>query len=146
MRVLDGGASAAGRAVLGGFFVLAGASKVLDPTQPLGMMEAAGLPGWLLPAVVALEVGGGVLVASGRPRRWALAAALALVAFTLATNLLFHRFWELDAEPSSVVHRLELSLFFKNLAICGGLFLVVGQLAPSSPSSALSSPRLRTRR
>ena len=111
-----------GRAIVGGFFVLAGISKLLDRDAPLAMMAEQGIPGWLLPIVIALEIGGGLVVALGRPRRWLALIALALAAFTLATNLAFHRFWEFDG----LLHRLEISLFFKNIAIMGALFLVAG--------------------
>lgn len=117
--------SATGRAVVGGFFVLAGVSKILDREAPLAMMAEQGMPGWLLPLVIALEVGGGLVVALGRPARWVLATALSLTAFTLATNLAFHRFWEFEG----LLHRLELSLFFKNLAIAGALLMVAGHAA-----------------
>ena len=112
-----------GRAIVGGFFVLAGVSKLLDREAPLAMMAEQGMPGWLLPLVIALEIGGGLVVALGRPTRWLAPVALALAAFTLATNLAFHRFWEFDG----LMHRLEISLFFKNIAIMGALFLLAGR-------------------
>ena len=118
-----------GRVVVGGFFVLAGVSKLLDREAPLSMMAEQGMPGWLLPFVIALELGGGLVVAFGRPVRWLAFTALALAAFTLATNLAFHRFWELEG----LLHRLEISLFFKNLAIMGALLMVAG-LAASTRS------------
>ena len=40
----------------------------------------------------------------------------------IAANLGFHRFWSVE-DP--VLHRLELSLFFKNLAIAGGLLMLL---------------------
>lgn len=112
-----------GRAVLGSFFVLAGMSKVADPSAPTAMMTEQGfpVPGLLLPLVIALEVGGGLVVATGW-RRLLLPACLALTVFTVSTNLGFHRFWGLDGE----MRQLELSLFFKNLAVAGGLLAVAG--------------------
>jgi len=74
----------------------------------------------LLPATILLELIGGLSVAYGR--RPAIYAAPALFAFTLATNLWFHRFWELEGEIAT----LELSLFFKNIAIAGALLFVFG--------------------
>jgi putative oxidoreductase len=85
---------------------------VLKPHAPL-----------LLPAVIALELGGGALVAVGK--HFAVPAALVLALFTVATNLVFHRFWAM----SGPVAALELSLFFKNVAIVGGLLFVAATLA-----------------
>ena len=88
-------------------------------------MIDAGLPfaSILLPLVIALELCGGALVAIGRTRLAPL-AALALAAFTVATNFVFHEFWTMDGLEAE----LELSLFFKNISIAGGLLLVAGML------------------
>jgi len=50
-------------------------------------------------------------------------AALILAGFTLATNFFFHDFWTMDGN----VRELELSLFFKNIAIAGALLFVATQ-------------------
>lgn len=120
----------AGRISLGGFFVLAGVNKITNYAATEAFMEAGGLPAILLPLVIALEVGGGLLVAIARPARPAVAAALALAAFTVLTNVVFHRFWELEGQMA----QLELSLFFKNLAIAGGLLMVAGVSADAAAS------------
>jgi len=62
----------------------------------------------------------GLALALGTRFAWVAAVMLAL--FTLATNALFHRFWELSGEIAT----LELSLFFKNVAIAGGLLALAG--------------------
>ena len=113
---------ALGRGVLGGFFVLAGINKLANYANTVAYMEGVGLPGALLPLVIALELGGGLVVASGRPARALPWAALALAGFSVLTNIAFHRFWALDGQMA----QLELSLFFKNLAIAGGLVMVAG--------------------
>ena len=111
-----------GRAVLGGFFVLAGINKLLSYGATVIYMEDAGLPGTLLPLVIALELVGGLVVAVGKPVRLLPWAAIALAGFCVLTNLVFHRFWEMDGQ----LGQLELSLFFKNLAIAGGLLMAAG--------------------
>ena len=113
---------ATGRAVLGGFFVLAGINKLTNYGGTTIYMEDAGLPGALLPLVIALEFLGGLIVATGRPARLLPWAAIALAGFSVLTNLVFHRFWEFDGQ----LGQLELSLFFKNLAIAGGLLMAAG--------------------
>ena len=49
-------------------------------------------------------------------------AALVLAGFTLSTNFIFHDFWTMDGDRAA----LELSLFFKNVSIAGGLVLLGG--------------------
>ena len=113
---------AAGRTILASLFVLGGIAKIASPAIYLEMMEAAGLEParLLLNLVIALELGGGVWVASGL-RGHAL-AAVALAVHTLAINVLLHAFWELDG-----ARRIdEISFFFKNVSIAGGLLLVAG--------------------
>jgi putative oxidoreductase len=114
-----------GRVILVSLFLLGGLNKLLNYDATLAMMQRAGLnpAPLLLPAVIALELGGGALVAFGK--RFAVPAALALAIFTIATNLVFHRFWAM----SGPVAALELSLFFKNVAISGGLLFVAATLA-----------------
>ncbi|CDO60255.1 putative membrane protein [Candidatus Phaeomarinobacter ectocarpi] len=104
-----------GRVVLASLFVLGGLNKLVNYAATQVQMSEVGLWPALLPLVIALELGGGLVVALGR---WgAVFAALALAAFTLATNIFFHDFWAMSGEMAA----LELSLFFKNVSIAGGL-------------------------
>jgi putative oxidoreductase len=111
-----------GRVLLALLFILAGLNKIMNYQQTGVMMTGAGLQpvALLLPLTIALELGGGVLLAVGR--HYAALAALALAIFTVATNMFFHRFWEF-AEP---MRTLQLSLFFKNVAISGALLFAAG--------------------
>lgn len=106
-----------GRAGLASLFVLGGLNKIINFAEILPRVEAAGLVPALffLPATITLELGLGVALALGT--RWAWQSALGLAIFTLATNGFFHRFWELSGDVAA----LELSLFFKNVAIAGAL-------------------------
>jgi putative oxidoreductase len=115
----------AGRCTLASLFILAGINKILGPQAYLATMEGAGLPAGplLLPAVIALELAGGLWLAIGRWYAWA--PAFALAGFTLATNFVAHEFWTCEGER----RMLELSLFFKNIAIMGGLIAVGATLA-----------------
>jgi putative oxidoreductase len=118
-----------GRMLLASLFILGGINKLLNFEPTLARMTQVGLQpaALLLPLTIALELGGGLLVAYGK--RWASLAALALTIFTLATNLIFHRFWEM-APP---LRELELSLFFKNVSITGALLLITGLHWPRKP-------------
>ena len=114
-----------GRVLLASLFILGGLNKIGNYGETVASMIDAGLPfaSILLPLVIALELCGGALVAIGRTRLAPL-AALALAAFTVATNFVFHEFWTMDGLEAE----LELSLFFKNISIAGGLLLVAGML------------------
>lgn len=114
--------TATGRLLLASLFVLGGLNKIMNYADTIAMMRTAGLEpaSMLLPLTIALELGGGLLVASGR--RFAIPAALALALFTIATNIVFHRFWLMDGAEAA----LQLSLFFKNVSIAGGLLFVAG--------------------
>ena len=120
-----------GRIALASLFLLGGLNKILNYTATLASMEAVGLSPapLLLPLVIGLELIGGALVAFGR--RGAALAALALAMFTLSTNVFFHDFWNMDGDIAA----LELSLFFKNVSITGGLLFFVGAMA-SRPVAA----------
>lgn len=114
-----------GRIALALLFLLGGLNKILNYTATLASMEAVGLSPapLLLPLVIGLELIGGALVAFGR--RGAALAALALAMFTLSTNVFFHDFWNMDGDIAA----LELSLFFKNVSIAGGLLFLAGAIS-----------------
>ncbi|MEL7546066.1 MAG: DoxX family protein [Pseudomonadota bacterium] len=118
----------AGRVLLASLFILGGFNKLASYAETLVRMDLVGLsPAFiLLPATILLEIGAGLIVIAGR--RYAVVAALALATFTLATNVFFHRFWAIE-EP---LRSLEISLFFKNVAIAGGLLLTAGVLTQRS--------------
>ena len=103
------------RIFIAALFLMAGVSKLgsgYAGTQ--GYMEAMGVPGVLLPLVIALEIGGAILVIAGF---WTRITALALAAFTVLSALLFH----LDFSE-----QMQQIMFLKNFAIGGGfLFLAI---------------------
>lgn len=117
--------AALGRAGLGSLFLLGGANKIANFAQTAERMDAVGLAptALLLPATIALELAGGAALVFKLRHAWV--GALLLAAFTLATNIFFHRFWELSGE----IRSLELSLFFKNIAIAGALLFAAVTLS-----------------
>jgi uncharacterized membrane protein YphA (DoxX/SURF4 family) len=124
-------AFAVGRAGLASLFILGAINKIATWDTVATRMEEVGLsPAWLLlPATVALEGIGGLMVALGVRGHHIAAGALAV--FTLATNWYFHRFWELEGQIAG----LELSLFFKNIAIAGALVAIAALgWKPANPS------------
>jgi putative oxidoreductase len=110
----------AARVSLGAIFVIMGLSKIFSFAGVAGWMASSGLPfaKVLLALTIALEVGGGLLLILGRQTRW---AALALALFTIPVTLVFHAFWSADAAQ----FQDQLTHFLKNLAIFGGLLLLI---------------------
>lgn len=102
----------AARILLAAMFVLAGLQKIGAYAGTQQYMEAFGLPGFLLPFVILLEVAGGLAIVAGFLTRW---AALALAGFTLVAGLKFH---------FDFSDQMQTILFMKNLAITGGLLVL----------------------
>jgi putative oxidoreductase len=107
-----------GRVLLSIIFIQSGWGKIFGYAGTVEHMEAAGVPGALLPLVILTELGGGLLVVLGLFTRW---AALALAGFCLLAAYLFHH----PSDPEQIIS------FMKNITIAGG-FLV---LAGSSPGA-----------
>ena len=114
--------SLAGRLLIAALFLPAGISKIAGFAGTVGYIGSVGLP---LPAVgavlaIAVEVLGGVALIVGYQTRIA-AAALAL--FTLVASFFFHAYWSVPAEQAFV----QQLMFFKNIAVVGGLFVLAAQ-------------------
>ena len=69
-----------GRVLLAAIFVHEAWSKLAGYDRAVTYMQAFGLPGALLPLAIAVELGGGLLVAAGLFTRW---AALPLAGFAM---------------------------------------------------------------
>jgi putative oxidoreductase len=100
------------RILLSAIFVTAGINKVSGYAATQSYMESHGLPGNLLPAVIALEVIGGLAVLFGVFSRY---AGLALAAFCLATAAVFH---------SDFADQAQATNFMKNVCMAGGFLLL----------------------
>ena len=101
-----------GRALLSAMFIMAGFSKITAYAGTQAYMESTGVPGLLLPAVIALEIGAGLAVLTGVQARL---AALALGGFTLMAAVIFH---------SDFSQPIQSILFTKNIAIVGAFLLL----------------------
>ena len=109
------------RITLALIFVFSGADKLFFHTAAnVAYMQAVGLAlaGLLVYPTGLVEFAGGILLAVGYQARLA-AAALAL--FTVAATLLFHNFWAAPADQAV----LQMIMFLKNMAMSGGLLLVI---------------------
>jgi putative oxidoreductase len=106
-----------GRLLLAWIFVHEGWSVIGGYSGAAAYMQKFGVPGMLLPVVIALELGGGLLIAAGLLTR---IVAAAFAVFCLLTAFLFH--WQF-ADRNQLLH------FEKDLAIAGG-FLVLAISGP----------------
>jgi putative oxidoreductase len=104
-----------GRILLAAIFLIAGINKVGGYAGTQGYMEAMGVPGVLLPLVIAFEVVGAIAIIVGwRTRLF----AFLLAGFSLLSALLFHR---------ALGDQTQFILFMKNVAIAGGFLLLVAR-------------------
>ena len=110
----------AARALLALIFIMTGLQKIGGYAGTQGYMEMMGVPGSLLPVVIAVEILGGVALLVGFQARL---AAFLLAGFTVIAGAIFHLVpsfgMEGMAAQGEVIH------FMKNLSITGGLAMVV---------------------
>ncbi len=109
-----------GRSLLGLYFFIPGLSKVLNYAATLSLMKIKGVPFSLilLPATIAIQIFGGLLLMLGRNLR---SASLMLFGLTITINIFIHNFWTLAGDPTQA-H--EVQNFVKNLAIGAGLLVL----------------------
>jgi len=118
-----------GRAMLAAIFIVAGFNKLGEAyagTQ--AYMDSVGVPGLLLPAVIAVEILGGIAILIGFQTR--IAAAL-LFGFTMLAALLFH---------SDFSQQMQSILFMKNIAIAGAFLVLFSQ----GPGQWAFNPQLKS--
>ncbi len=113
-------AAPAGRLMLAAIFVIAGVNKLGAYAGVQGYMEAFGVPGALLPAVIALEILGGLALAAGYRARL---AAVLLGAFSIVSGVIFHLMPGLAAEGLAAQN--DINHFLKNVALAGGMVMIV---------------------
>jgi len=98
-----------GRLGLAWIFIDSGWNKIAGFAGTQQYMESAGVPGMLLPLVIALELGGGIAIALGLFTRW---TALALAVFSIAAAILFHL--------PHFADQMQAINVWKNIAMAGG--------------------------
>ena len=115
MNTLQSIAAPVARILLSLIFVTSGISKISGYAGTQGYMEAMGVPGGLLPLVIALEILGGLAVMLGWHTR---VAAFLLAGFALLSALLFH---------ANFGDQVQMIMFMKNVSIAGGFLMIVAQ-------------------
>ncbi|MEH2920548.1 DoxX family protein [Samsonia erythrinae] len=113
MKNLESLTLLAARILMPILFIVAGYGKLGDAyagTQQY--MQAMGVPAFLLPLTILLELGGGLAILFGLLTR---TVALFTAGFTLLTALLFH---------TNFAEGVNQLMFLKNLTIAGGYLLL----------------------
>lgn len=111
-----------GRVLFVALFLPAGIGKLTGFSGTVGYIASVGLPAPALGAVLALvvEIGGSLALLAGFGTR---IAALVLALFTLVASFFFHAYWSVPADQAFVTQLL----FFKNIAVAGGLLVLAAQ-------------------
>ncbi|WP_394294316.1 DoxX family protein [Aeromonas rivipollensis] len=109
----------AGRILLALMFVMAGWGKIGGYAGTQGYMEAMGVPGFMLPLVILLELGGGLAIVLGLFTR---SISVLLAGFTLMAAFIFHY------QPAE---QMQMLMFMKNLSVAGG-FLALAAAGPGA--------------
>jgi putative oxidoreductase len=113
MKTFQDLAAPLGRVLLALMFVLAGVSKISGYSGMQGFMESMGVPGALLPLVIAVELLGGLALILGWHSRL---AAFLLAGFTILATVIFH---------ADLGDQTQYLMFMKNLSVTGGLLMIV---------------------
>ena len=108
-----------GRFLIAALFLPAGLSKLTGFAGTVGYIQSVGLPAPTAAAVLALvvEIVGGVALLVGYQTR---IAAFVLAIFTFFASVFFHAYWAAPADQAFVAQLL----FFKNIAVIGGLLVL----------------------
>ena len=113
MNTFQSLAAPAGRILISLIFVVSGISKLGNYSGTQGYMESVGVPGMLLPIVIAVELLGGLAIILGWHTR---IAAFLLAGFSLVSAVLFH---------ANLGDQMQMIMFMKNLALAGGFLMLV---------------------
>lgn len=103
-----------GRILLSQIFIISAIMKILNYSGMAGYMAAYGVPSWLLPLVIALELGGGLMILVGWKTRF---AAFVLALFSIAAAVIFHH---------DFANQTQVILLMSDLAFAGGLLVLAG--------------------
>ncbi|MEM8720723.1 MAG: DoxX family protein [Cyanobacteria bacterium P01_G01_bin.39] len=103
------------RIFLAAIFIWSGSNKILNPAAVQENMSAHGMPltFFFLVGAIALEIVGGLLVLLGIKTRW---GAIMLIVFLIPATLIFHTDFSTE---------IEQAMFLKNLAMLGGLLMLL---------------------
>jgi len=112
-NTLQNSAELGSRVLLSTLFLLSGLSKIGGYTGIAAYMASVGVPGALLPLVIATELLGAVAIIVGWNTR---IVAFLLAGFTLLSAIFFH---------NDFANQIQMIMFLKNVSIAGGFLLLV---------------------
>ncbi|TQV89372.1 DoxX family protein [Aliikangiella coralliicola] len=115
MKHIENYAPLIGRILISTIFLMAGASKIPGYEATQGYMQAMGVPGSLLPVVIATEILGALAIILGYKTR---IAAFLLAGFSIVSAIFFH---------ANFADQTQSILFMKNIAITGGFLFLIAQ-------------------
>jgi putative oxidoreductase len=101
-----------GRFLIAGLFLLSGVGKITTYAATAGYMASVGVPGGMLPLVIATEVLGSLAIILGWQTR---IVSFLLAGFTLLTGVLFH---------ANFADQIQMIMFMKNVSIAGAFLLL----------------------
>jgi putative oxidoreductase len=129
----------AGRALLGALFFILGLTKITAFSYVSGWMASSGVPAanLLLVVAITIEVIGGLMLITGFRARL---AAIAIALFLVPVTLVFHGFWSADTAN----FQNQLTQFLKNLAILGGMLLIIEREKSSAHIATAVHARRKT--
>jgi putative oxidoreductase len=109
-----------GRILIAAIFISSGIAKMTDPAGTIGYMKSAGIPSAdvLVWVAAAAELLGGLAILFGFLTR---VAAIGLLVFLAIATVTMHAFWNFTGAE----HQMQLVNFMKNLAIGGGLVMLI---------------------
>jgi putative oxidoreductase len=120
-----------GRVLIVALFLLSGVGKITAYAATAGYMASVGVPGAILPLVIATEVLGSLAIILGWKTR---IVAFLMAGFTLLTAILFH---------NHLADQMQMVMFMKNVSIAGAfLLLTVHGAGPISLDSKSRSGEL----
>lgn len=115
-----------GRILIVALFLPAGLSKLTGFEGTLGYFSSLGIPAptLALVATIVIEIVGGIALLVGFKTRL---VAIIMALFTLAAAVTGHAFWAAPADAAFIAQLL----FFKNIAVMGGLLVLASAGAGS---------------
>jgi len=115
-----------GRILIVALFLPAGLSKLTGFEGTLGYFSSLGIPAptLALAATIVIEIVGGIALLVGFKTRL---VAIIMALFTLAAAVTGHAFWAAPADAAFIAQLL----FFKNIAVMGGLLVLASAGAGS---------------
>lgn len=115
-----------GRIAIAAMFLPAGLNKLMGIEGTTGYFASLGLPAVaiLVWVVIAIEVLGGIALILGYQTR---IVAIGLAIFTVLASIAGHAFWSAPVDAAFIA----MLLFFKNIAITGGLLVLASSGAGS---------------